>query len=199
MNFWNQILNRLGRGKDISTLGFSDILARGVTTVLWFYLASIMSSEGYGELHFMMSVAAMGGVLSLFATPTAVTVYVSKNFKLESTLYLISLLAGLACSVIIILIFSRLDVGLLVFGFIINDLTIAYLLGKKQYTKYAKYLLTQKLSAVILCILLYYWIGNVGVIYGLFISYLPFIIILYKVCLCFNLEPVNLDSPNKSL
>ena len=180
MDLWTKFKSKLLGSKGLGTLGLSDILARGVTTILWFYLASIMSSEGYGELHFMISIAAMGGVLSLFATPTAVTVYVSKNFKLESTLYFISLLAGLACSIIIILIFSRLDVGLLVFGFIINDLTISYLLGKKQYTKYAKYLLTQKLSAVILCILLYYWIGNVGIIYGLFISYLPFIIILYK-------------------
>ena len=180
MNFLSNLKNKFLRSKDLGTLGFSDLLARGITTILWFYLASIMDAEAYGEIHFMMSVAAMGRVLSLFATPTAITVYASKNLKLESTLYLISLIVGFVSSIIIILLLSRLDVGLLVFGFIINDLTIAYLVGKKQYSKYAKFLLIQKISAVILCILLYFAIGNVGVIYGLFISYLPFLVLIYR-------------------
>tara|TARA_Y100000996_G_scaffold152390_1_gene117360 strand:+ start:2916 stop:4100 length:1185 start_codon:yes stop_codon:yes gene_type:complete len=180
MNFLSNLKNKFLRSKDLGTLGFSDLLARGITTILWFYLASIMDAEAYGEIHFMMSVAAMGSVLSLFATPTAITVYASKNLKLESTLYLISLIVGFVSSIIIILLLSRLDVGLLVFGFIINDLTIAYLVGKKQYSKYAKFLLIQKISAVILCILLYFAIGNVGVIYGLFISYLPFLVLIYR-------------------
>ena len=180
MDFLSNLKNKFLRSKDLGTLGFSDLLARGITTILWFYLASIMDAEAYGEIHFMMSVAAMGSVLSLFATPTAITVYASKNLKLESTLYLISLIVGFVSSIIIILLLSRLDVGLLVFGFIINDLTIAYLVGKKQYSKYAKFLLIQKISAVILCILLYFTIGNVGVIYGLFISYLPFLVLIYR-------------------
>ncbi len=180
MDFLSNLKNKFLRSKDLGTLGFSDLLARGITTILWFYLASIMDAEAYGEIHFMMSVAAMGSVLSLFATPTAITVYASKNLKLESTLYLISLIVGFVSSIIIILLLSRLDVGLLVFGFIINDLTIAYLVGKKQYSKYAKFLLIQKISAVILCILLYFAIGNVGVIYGLFISYLPFLVLIYR-------------------
>ena len=124
MDFLSNLKNKFLRSKDLGTLGFSDLLARGITTILWFYLASIMDAEAYGEIHFMMSVAAMGSVLSLFATPTAITVYASKNLKLESTLYLISLIVGFVSSIIIILLLSRLDVGLLVFGFIINDLTI---------------------------------------------------------------------------
>ena len=156
MDIWTKLKTKLLRSKDLGTLVLSDLVARGLTIILWFYLASIMDAEAYGEIHFMMSVAAMGSVLSLFATPTAITVYASKNLKLESTLYLISLVAGFISSLIIILLLSRLDVGLLVFGFIMNDLTIAYLVGKKQYSKYAKYLLVQKLSAVTLCILLYF-------------------------------------------
>lgn len=180
MNYWNRIRNKLGRTKDLATLGFTDLIGNGVTSILWFYLASIMNTEGYGELQFMISIAATGSAISSFVTPTVVTVYASKNFKIESTLYFITLLIGLISTVIIILLFSRFDVGLLVFGFIINDLSIAYIVGKKQYSKYAKHFLIQKFSTIILCISLYYIIGNSGIIYGLFISYLPFTIIIYK-------------------
>lgn len=180
MNYWNRIKNKLGRTKDLTTLGFTDLIGNGVTSILWFYLASIMNTEVYGELSFMINIAATGSLVSSFVTPTVVTVYTSKNFKIESTLYFITLLIGLISTVIIILLFSRFDVGLLVFGFIINDLSMAYIVGKKQYSKYAKYFLIQKFSTIILCISLYYIIGNSGIIYGLFISYLPFTIIIYK-------------------
>jgi O-antigen/teichoic acid export membrane protein len=180
MDYWNKIKNKLGRTKDLATLGSSDLVGSGIGTILWFYLASIMDAEAYGELHFMISIAATASVLSLFVTPTAITVYVSKNYKLESTLYFIILLVAVISSVVVILLFSRFDVGFLILGFVLNDLALAYLVGKKQYSKYAKYLLIQKLSAVILCISLFYTIGTMGIIYGLFISFLPFTIIIYK-------------------
>ncbi len=180
MDYWNKLKTKLGITKNLTTLGFSDLLGNAITSILWLYLASIMDSSVYGELHFMISIAASANLVSLFVTPTVVTVYVSKNLKLESTLYFVSLLIGLISSIIIILIFSRIDVGLLVFGFIINDLSIAYLVGKKQYKRYAKYFLIQKIFAASLCILLYFAIGTTGIIYGLFISYLPFAIIIYK-------------------
>jgi O-antigen/teichoic acid export membrane protein len=180
MNIWTKLKTKLLRSKDLATLGSSDLIGGGITSGLWFYLASIMDAEAYGEIHFMISIAATGSILSLIVTPTVMTVYVSKNYKLESTLYFIILLIGLASSAVVILLFSRLDIGFLILGFIINDLAIAHIVGKKQYRRYAKYLLVQKLSAVILCISLFYTIGNVGIIYGLFISYLPFAIIIYK-------------------
>jgi len=180
MDFWNQIKNKLGRTKDLTTLGSTDLIGNAVTSLLWLYLASIMDVQKYGELHFMLSIAGTAYLLSLFGSQTTITVYTSKNFKLESTLYFITLFGGLISSVVIVLLFSRLDVALLVFGFIMNDLSTAYLIGKKEYFKYAKYVLTQKSLSLIICILLYHVVGNVGIIYGLFISYIPFVIIIYN-------------------
>ena len=178
MDLWTQIKNRLGISKDLGILGFSDIVGSGMTSILWFYLASIMSTESYGEIHFMIGIASTSSLISLLVTPTAVTVYVSKNLKFESTMYFISMIGGIISSVVIMLLFSRIDVALLLLGFIINDLSLAYLLGKKYFKKYSKFLLLQKLSAVILCILLYYLIGNTGVIFGLFLSYVPLVLII---------------------
>lgn len=180
MVFWNQIKDRISKTKDLAALTTSDLIGNGITAVMWLYLASIMDTQSYGELHFMLSIVGVAYLLSLFGSQTTITVYTSKNLKLESTLYSITFFGGLVSALVIALLFSRLDMSLLVFGFIINDLAIAYLIGAKEYSKYAKYILTQKFLSVILCISFYYAAGNIGIIHGLFISYLPFVVIIYK-------------------
>ena len=79
-------------------------------------------------------------------------------------------------------IFQRLDIGLIILGYIIFDLTINYLLGKKLYSKYSKYFLTQKILSLVLGFGFYYVFGLDGIIYGLAASYIPFTIIIYKIC-----------------
>jgi len=180
MVFWNQIKDRISKTKDLTALTTSDLIGNGITAAMWLYLASIMDTQSYGELHFMLSIVGVAYLLSLFGSQTTITVYTSKNLKLESTLYSITFFGGLVSALVIALLFSRLDMSLLVFGFIINDLAIAYLIGAKEYSKYAKYILTQKFLSVILCISFYYAAGNIGIIHGLFISYLPFVVIIYK-------------------
>lgn len=180
MVFWNQIKDRISKTKDLAALTTSDLIGNGITAAMWLYLASIMDTQSYGELHFMLSIVGVAYLLSLFGSQTTITVYTSKNLKLESTLYSITFFGGLVSALVIALLFSRLDMSLLVFGFIINDLAIAYLIGAKEYSKYAKYILTQKFLSVILCISFYYAAGNIGIIHGLFISYLPFVVIIYK-------------------
>ena len=152
----------------------------GITAVFWFIMAALLVPSEYGEIQYFLSIAAIGSVISLIGTPTVVTVYVSKNYKIESTLYFIVLLVAVISSVIVILLFSRFDVAFLILGLVLNDLALSWLVGKRQYSKYVKYLLVQKLSVVIICLSLFYAIGTIGIIYGLFISYLPFTIIIYK-------------------
>lgn len=181
MTFWNQIKNKISKTKDLAALGSSDLIGNGITSILWLYIASISNTSDYGELQFIISIAGTAYLFSLFATPTVITVYVSKNFKLDSTLVFITLLGTLVSASVVSLLFSRIDVGFLVLGFVMNDLATSYLIGKKEYCKYAKYVIVQKSVSLTLCILLYQQFGNTGVIYGLIISYLPFVKIIYTV------------------
>lgn len=181
MTFWHQIKNKIGKTKDLTALGSSDLIGNGITSILWLYIASISNTADYGELQFIISIAGTAYLFSLFATPTVMTVYVSKNFKLDSTLVFITLLGTLVSASVVSLLFSRIDVGLLVLGFVMNDLATSYLIGKKEYSKYTKYVIVQKSVSLTLCILLYQQFGNTGVIYGLIISYLPFAKIIYTV------------------
>jgi len=83
MTFWHRIKNKIGKTKDLVYLGSSDLIGNGITSILWLYIASISNTADYGELQFIISIAGAAYLFSLFATPTVMTVYVSKNFKLD--------------------------------------------------------------------------------------------------------------------
>jgi hypothetical protein len=74
------------------------------------------------------------------------------------------------------IIFYRIEPGLLVLGFVINILGIGELLGRKSFSSYSKYFLLQKCLTITLGIGFFYAFGPNGVLYALAISYSGFII-----------------------
>jgi len=120
----------------------------------------------------------MAQLLSLISTTNALQVYVAKNIKIHSTLFFISIIAGIVSSLVVFLFFSRTDTSLLVLGYIIFELSNGFLLGKKLFSNYAKFFLTQKILTVIFGLGLYFTFGVDGIIFGLVLSYVPYIWIL---------------------
>ena len=70
--------------------------------------------------------------------------------------------------------------GLLVLGYIISNLAIGELLGKREFKNYLKYVLIQKILTPILGLSLFFIFGVDGVIYGLAFSYIAFSLIIIK-------------------
>ena len=174
MNFKKRLFGQ----KDILSIGFSNIFGSGIAAIFWFYLASLLSPEEYGQIHYILGIAGMAQLISLFATPNAITVYVAKNIKIHSTLFFISIISGIVSSLVIFLFFYRADASLLVLGYIIFELLNGFLLGKKLFSTYAKFFLTQKILTVIFGLGLYFAFGVDGIIFGLVLSYVPYIWIL---------------------
>ena len=144
MNRWSSIKQNISKVKDISTIGLARIVGTGISAVFWLFLASSIGPEQYGEIHYFLGIAGIGQIFSLIATSNTMTVYSAKNDKIQSTLFVISLVIGLVSSIIIFLVYQKLDVSLLVFGYIIFEAINAVMLGRKQFTKYAKFILLQK-------------------------------------------------------
>ena len=174
MNFKKRLFGQ----KDFFSIGFSNIFGGGIAAIFWFYLASLLSPEEYGQIHYILGIAGMAQLISLFATPNAITVYVAKNIKIHSTLFFISIVSGIVSSLVIFLFFYRADASLLVLGYIIFELLNGFLLGKKLFSTYAKFFLTQKILTVIFGLGLYFAFGVDGIIFGLVLSYVPYIWIL---------------------
>ena len=174
MNFRERLFGQ----KDILSIGFANLFGSGITAIFWFYIASLLGPAEYGQIHYFLAIAGMAQLVSLFATPNAITVYVAKNIRIHSTLFFISIIVGIVSSLVVFLFFSRTDTSLLVLGYIIFELSNGFLLGKKLFSNYAKFFLTQKILTVIFGFGLYFTFGVDGVIFGLVLSYVPYIWIL---------------------
>ena len=162
-------------------ISISHILGSAITSIFWFYLASIMEPEEYGEIFFLIGIAAMAFNFSNIGSENTQVVLSAKGRKLEPTLNTISLIIGVVSSLIMIIIFSEINITILIFGYIINTLSLGYLIGVKLYRQYSIFLLTQKILTVTLGISFFYYFGVDGVIPALGISYLGFIIIIVKL------------------
>ena len=170
--------------KDIGAIGGGDIFGSMMSAVFWFFLASQIEPEQYGEIHWFLGIAGIFSTIALFGTVNTITVYTAKKVKIQSTLYAISLLASVILSLIVIVIFPSfytIDVGIILIAYVINTLAIGDLLGRKQYTTYSKYILVQKGLTLGLGFLFYFLFGYEAIIFALAISYVFFIKRIYLV------------------
>ena len=166
--------------KSISLIGSSDIIGAGIAALFWFYLATLLDVEAYGELHYFIAIAGFAYIISMVGTRDVVTVYVSKKIKITPILFLLSLSAGTVAAVVILGFFYRIDVAFLVLAFIINDLAVGYILGKKLFKSYAKYIITQKTLTLALGLGFFYIFGVEGIIFALALSYIHFAIFIFR-------------------
>tara|TARA_B100001013_G_C24584967_1_gene432280 strand:+ start:43 stop:1191 length:1149 start_codon:yes stop_codon:yes gene_type:complete len=166
--------------KSLSAIGFSDIIGTGIAAFFWFYLATLLDVETYGELHYFIAIAGFAYIISMIGTRDVITVYVSKKINVTSVLFLLSLGGGAVAAIVVFGIFHRIDAAFLVLAFIINDLAIGYILGQKLFNSYAKYILTQKTLTLVLGLSFYYIFGVEGIIFALALSYIHFVIFIFR-------------------
>lgn len=170
----------LGRHKGLISIGSADILGTGITAVFWFYLASVLGPEKYGEIFYFLGIAGIATSIALLATQNTITVFVAKKIKVQSALYLISIINGIVLSLVIMIIFYKVDVTFIVLAYVINTLAIGDLLGRSSFVSYTKYFLLQKFLTLILGISFYYIFGYEGIIFALALSYVGYMIRVIK-------------------
>ncbi len=173
-------LKKISGLKGLATIGMSDIIGGGLTAVFWFFLASQLDTDVYGEIHYYLGIAGLAQIISLIANSNVITVYVAKKIKLISTLFFISLVIGSFSSLMIIILFTRIDASLLVLTYIMVELSNGVLLGKKLFKKYSLFMFIQKALTLVLGIGFYFIFGEIGIIFALVLSYLHYLIIVMK-------------------
>ena len=174
--------------KGLLSIGFTDVLGTGISGIFWFFIATLMEPEEFGEIFYFIGIASLVSYISLIGTQNTIIVYVAKKIKIQSTLNVISLVIGGISLIVIVTIFDRIDVGFLLLAFVINTLAIGDLLGRNLYSSYAKYFLIQKILTLVLGFGFYYLFGVEGIIFALAISYIVYII---RVMKGFNAHKIN--------
>ncbi len=178
--YWDTIRERILSKNGILSIGISDVIGSGISSIFWLYIASEIDPGEYGEIHYFLGIAAMAQMFSMFGNPTALTVYCAKKEKIQSTLFFLSIIPTIISSIIIIVIFSRVDASFLVIGYVVFQSVNSVILGKKFYRKYAKMILIQKSLTAILGVGFFYAFGPIGIIYALALTFIPHLTIFIK-------------------
>ena len=166
--------------KGLGMIGSADIIGAIITGIFWLSIATFLEVEDYGQIHYFLGIAGVAYVITLFGTQHTITVYSAKKVNVVSTLFFLSILAGVAAALIVFIIYNEMDVSLLLIAYTINDLSLGYLLGKKLFNNYSKYILTQRMLTFILGFGFYFIFGIEGIIFALALSYIHFLILIYK-------------------
>ena len=86
--------NRFGKIKDLSSISIADIVGSAISALFWFYLATLIEPEKYGEITFLLSIASIASTVALLGAAQSLLVYSAKDVKIHSTLYVLNLIIG---------------------------------------------------------------------------------------------------------
>lgn len=180
--------------KEISSLAVGDITANVIAAIFWFYLATIILPSEFGQIHYIIGIAAISSSFALIGTQNTLTVFIAKNKEISSTLFLTSLLCAFIAFLASYVIFNRIDIGLLTLGIILFTHGISSNLGKKNFKNYAIYSILQKSLMVIFSFLAYTFFGVEGILYGISLSYFVYIKVFVKGLTQFKIDFILLKT-----
>ena len=78
--------------KSIASVGIADVAGVGLVAIFWFYMATMLDTEQYGEIHYFLGIAGLAYAISLIGTQNTLIVSVAKKFKTIPTLSFITLI-----------------------------------------------------------------------------------------------------------
>ena len=175
----SNIRNKLFAFKGLALIGSADIIGTAISAIFWLTIASLLLVEEYGEISYFLAIASMG-TCCVAGSPHALMVYSTKYQKIVPTLLLLTLIFTVVASLIAFVIIQRFEIIFLIFSFIILEVSITLLLGKKLYSKYSKFLLIQKTLQFIIGIGLSFSLGVNGVLIGIVLANFSLIPVFYK-------------------
>ena len=170
----------LKKFKDLGIVGIGNITASLISGIFWFYFASLLGAEQYGEVSYYISIAVIASTLSFLGLGNAIIVYTAKGEKIQPPIFLVGMISSIITLVAVFLIFSQIGMSLYIVGYVIFSLATSEILGKKQYKNYSSYLVTQKILMVGFSLFFYYYMGLEGVILGIALSFFPYIKRIYS-------------------
>lgn len=192
---WSNIRNKLFSYKGLALIGSADIIGSAISAIFWLVIASLLLVEEYGEISYFVAIASLG-ICCVVGSSDTLMVFSTKNQKIVPTLLLLTLIFTMIASLIAFVIIQRFEIIFLIFSFIVFQVSITLLLGKRLYAKYSKFLLTQKILQFAIGIGLYFLLGVNGVLIGIALSNFALIPIFYKELRNFKID-LSLLKPKK--
>ena len=178
---WTKFRIFMGRSKNLTSFSIGTIATNAIGGIFWLYMASLLGTEGYGQISYLISIAILSSTISLAGMVNVIIVYGAKNVKIQSTVFFVGLISsGITALIIFFFVAEDITLSLYIIGFVIFSLVTAEIIGRKLFSKYSKIIIIQKTILVIFSITLYHLIGIQGIMLGIALSFLVFSFILYQ-------------------
>lgn len=179
-NYLEKIKELILRFKDLTSVGIANLLSTAISAIFWLYLASLIGTEQYGELSYFIAIAGIASTVSLVGVGNTLIIYTAKEVRIQASIFFIGLVSSTIVAIIVYVLFSNIGISLYILGYVIFGLGISEILGRKLYSDYAKYLITQRSLLVVFSLGLYFLIGSDGILLGMALSFFPYFIRIYK-------------------
>ncbi len=184
----DRIKNLLKGNHDLSRVALGDFISNAIGALFWLFIATLLTPEEYGEISYLISIAAIASTLSMVGAYNSIVVLTSKNIKIQSSINFVSSTVGLVASIIVFVTINRIELSLLIFAYIFTNLIIPQIIGKKEFNQYFKYTVFNKILIVVSSLILFYLFGYLGIIIGLSMSVFLF---GFKIFQTFRIVKIN--------
>ena len=176
---WKDVKNSEGF-KNISFMGIVNIGGNAISGLFWLYLGNLMGEENYGEIAFLLAIGGITMSIVIWGSEKALMVYTAKGLNIQPPIYIISIITTGIGAIILFVIFNNIGLSFYVLGGVIAQLTVAELLGRKQFKQYSKFFMLQKILFVTVSLGLYFVLGPTGILLGFGFSCLIYAQRIYK-------------------
>lgn len=173
-------IRRLPIIKDISMLTSAHIIPTIIAAGFWFYVASLVGEAHYGEITYYLTIAGIASGITMFGVPEALVVYAAKGERILPSISAIIFTTSAIGAITVYFIFHNSGASIHVFSYVIFALITAEFLGRKLFKTYMKITIIQKSLMAFLAIMFYHIIGIDGIILGIALSFIPFIVLYFK-------------------
>ncbi len=168
------------KSKNLTAVGLGNLIANGISAIFWLFLASILEKELFGELGYLLAIISTASAFALLGSNNTLTVYVAKGVKIQTTIFAITLIAGLIVSISLLVLTQNIFLSFYPLAFVSFSVIIYDFLGRKAFVNYAKYMIIQRILMVIFSLIfLQIWEIN-GIILGYTLSFTIFSFLVFR-------------------
>ena len=111
--------NSKSKIKEVLNVGIGNVAASAISAIFWLYVATILGTEKYGEISYLLAIANIAYVVCFLGSGNTITVFTAKENKIQSTIYVVTVFSGAISSLVIFFLFSNEVIALYIFGAVI--------------------------------------------------------------------------------
>ena len=162
----------LSRFRGLFTVGASDVAASAASSVFWLFMAGVLGEEGYGEFSYLMAIAQIAAMISVFGAGKTVVVHRSKEGSTEPAFFYFGVASAAAVSVASFLVTRNAAIGAFVVGYVLFSIMSSEFLGGKNFGRAAALQLSARFAQIPMSVGFYYLLGIDGLILGYALAHL---------------------------